>query len=176
MVAYDALFVSLVQCATSKTSITQQSFLCPTCQDAREFHTSVHLRVNGLEQQRKQSWWNSRGRTHDASPLAMANDPTAPESPPAAGEAECMTSESQLLWHPQGTRQWWRQGSFQSWWCLRFWPSPMCGSGTLEPDNPRCSGAAHDPCFSPGHGGSARNPGDLGDSGGPVSWWPWWWC
>ena len=93
--------VSLFQCTYNKTSITQQSFLfvvLPLClcflQDAREFHISVHLGVNGLEQQRKQNWWNSRGGTHDASPLAMANDPAAPEKPPAAGEAERMTPES----------------------------------------------------------------------------------
>ena len=45
MAEEDALFGSPLQSTSSKTSITQQRFHCPTHQDAREIHTSVHLKV-----------------------------------------------------------------------------------------------------------------------------------
>lgn len=40
-----APFAAPLPCKTSKTSITQQSCLCPTPHDAREFHVSVHINV-----------------------------------------------------------------------------------------------------------------------------------
>ena len=49
MVVWYASFVSPLQPTTNKTSITQQKYLCPKHKDAREFHTSVHLKVGGLE-------------------------------------------------------------------------------------------------------------------------------
>lgn len=103
----------------------------------------------------------------------MANDPTAPESPPAAGEAECMTSESQLLWHPQGTNGGGKGPSNHGGACDSGLP-PCVAVARLSLTAPDAVGLLMTHVFPPGHGGSARNPGDLGYSGGPVSWWPWW--
>lgn len=96
----------------------------------------------------------------------MAKAPAAPENPPAAGEAERMPPEPQLQWHPQGSGQWWRQGSFQSRWRLRFRPYPRVAVAYLSLTPPDAVGLLTTRAFPPGHGGGARNPGDLGCSGG----------
>ena len=49
MVEWDVSFVPPFQSTTSKTSTTRQRRLCPTHQDAREFHISVHLKMGGTE-------------------------------------------------------------------------------------------------------------------------------
>ena len=59
----------------SKTSLTQQMFLCPTHRDAGEFHTSVHLKVGGLEHIEETEPGKSRGGACDPGPLAMGTEP-----------------------------------------------------------------------------------------------------
>ena len=57
------LFVCSLQFTTSRTSITQQSFLCTAHQDPGEIHTSVHLKVGALDlveavKLEDHQWWH----------------------------------------------------------------------------------------------------------------------
>ena len=68
----------LLQSIGSKTNITQlitQRCLCPTHQDAREFHTSVHLKVGELEHIEEVESRNSGGGACSPGPLATAAEP-----------------------------------------------------------------------------------------------------
>lgn len=64
--------------------------------------------------------------------------------------------------------QWWRQGpSNHGGACDSGLPPCVAvAAGLTAPD---AVGLLMTHVFPPGHGGSARNPGDLGYSGGPVS-------
>lgn len=83
--------ISPLQFTTSKT-LKFKSFLYSIHQDAREFHTSVHLNVGGLEHIEEAELGNNIKclQYWTASP-ALGSEPTVLENTTATGEVEEMT-------------------------------------------------------------------------------------
>lgn len=91
---WKAIFVFPLQSTTSKTSKTQQWSLCPIYQVAGEFHTSVHLKVGGLERMEEAEPREQQKHAWSPGPSAMAAEPTTPENLAVAGDVVHMTQAS----------------------------------------------------------------------------------
>lgn len=108
--------LSLPQSTTNKTSITQQGFLCPTYQDAKESHTPVYPKVGGLE------------HTAEAEPTILTLWPLQvslhPQRTSSSRDVRAHESGVLVLQGPwlQETRQEWQQ---------RLRPHPSTASATL---------------------------------------------
>ena len=158
-------FASPLQSATT----AKQSCLCPPCQDTREFHTSVHLKVCGLDhteaaepggQQRWYLWpWNPSpsSQAHNPRELSCIRGDSAHNSSLLAtvvstATGEHVAVEAGPVIHPSSHRGAHKSG-----------PLPACSSNTHKPQNPGHDKGTHDPGF-PYHSG-ACNSGDPRHSG-----------
>ena len=177
---WDTPFASLLQSITSKTFITQQKFLYSIHQDAGEFHTSVHLKVGGLEHTEEVELGKNVGSARNPGPPAMVAEPTTLENPAASGEVAQMTPASWPQWC------WWPQRNGQQWhWGL--WPHPPPCRGTHHSNFPPCSGGTVN-LTTPGVADMPVTPNSLQSSSNllpahPRQWSPqprqihvWWRC
>lgn len=91
-----------LQSKASKSHITQPRCLCPTDQDAGEWHTSVPL-VLWVDQNmyRRQNQADSRGDAYEPGPPAPASEPAGPENWVASGRDGGSTQNSGFS-HDQG--------------------------------------------------------------------------
>ena len=103
MASWDALFTSLLQFTTSKTSIIQQIFFCPTHQDAEGFPTSICT---------SKDRWTGRG-TFTPSSYPIFSPPSQQLSPWSRfSQTQWRRPTSQCLrwWCPWQQWHWHQQG------------------------------------------------------------------